>query len=41
VTSFVDLGLLFVGADASLLMLPYGQFNQAAFSLHAQVGVKF
>jgi hypothetical protein len=41
VTSFVDLGLLFVGADANMLLFPYDQFTEAAFSFHAQVGLKF
>jgi hypothetical protein len=47
VTGLVSLGTLFVGADANLLVLPgisygNGQSNtDTAFTLHAQVGVKF
>jgi hypothetical protein len=41
VTGLVDLGPLFVGADVNMLLLPFGQPDQAAFSFHAQVGVRF
>jgi hypothetical protein len=46
VTALVSLGLLFVGADANLLVLPSvatGTGNQVetAFTLHGQVGLRF
>jgi hypothetical protein len=44
VVGLVDLGLLFVGADVNMLLIPslYGtQAAQAAFTFHAQAGVKF
>ncbi len=41
VTGLVGLGLLYVGADANLLVLPSLPSNEVAVSLHAQVGVKF
>ena len=38
----VGLGLLFVGADINALFFPGATYaSQAAFSLHAQVGIKF
>jgi hypothetical protein len=41
----VGLGIFFVGADANVLLLPSlsvpGTGNQAAFTLHGQIGVKF
>lgn len=41
VTGLVGLGLFFVGADANVLLFPTLSNSQAAFSLHAQIGVKF
>jgi len=41
VTGLIGLGLLYVGADANVLVLPSAPNSQAAFSLHAQIGVKF
>lgn len=41
VTVLVDLGLLFVGADANMVMFPNTNYSQAAFTFDAQVGVKF
>jgi len=41
VTALIGLGLLFVGADANVLLLPTLSGNQAAFSIHGQIGVQF
>jgi hypothetical protein len=41
VTALVSFGLLFVGADANLLVFPGLNNSQAAFTLHGQVGVTF
>jgi hypothetical protein len=41
VTGLIGLGLLFVGADANVLLLPTLSSNQAAFSIHGQIGVQF
>ena len=41
VTGLIGLGLLYVGADANVLVLPSLPSSQAAFTLHAQIGVKF
>jgi hypothetical protein len=47
VTALVSLGDVFVGADANVLVLPNiaspggGNTTEAAFTLHAQVGVRF
>ena len=41
VTGLIGLGLLFVGADANVLLLPTLSGNQAAFSIHGQIGVQF
>jgi len=42
VTGLVSLGLVFVGADANLLIILHAQQgSQAAFTLHGQVGVRF
>jgi len=41
VTGLIGLGLFFVGADANALFFPSAPNSQAAFSIHAQVGVKF
>jgi hypothetical protein len=40
-TALLGFGLLYVGADANALFFPSLPDNQAAFSLHAQAGVKF
>jgi opacity protein-like surface antigen len=41
VTALIGLGLLYVGADANALFFPGLANSQAAFTLHAQIGVKF
>jgi hypothetical protein len=41
VTGLVALGSLLVGADANALFLPGLNNSNAAFTLHAQVGIKF
>lgn len=41
VTGLVTLGSLFVGADANLLDFPGLADSNVAFTLHAQVGLKF
>jgi hypothetical protein len=41
VTGLIGLGLFFVGADANALFFPGLSNSQAAFSIHAQLGVKF
>jgi hypothetical protein len=45
VTGLIGLGLLYVGADANVLLMPSmsipGVGNQAAFTIHGQVGLQF
>jgi len=41
VTGLIGLGLLYVGADVNALLFPGLANTNAAFSLHAQIGVKF
>ncbi|HTQ44405.1 MAG TPA: hypothetical protein VMI75_16705 [Polyangiaceae bacterium] len=41
VTGLVSLGMLFVGADANVLVFPGLANSNAAFTLHGQVGLKF
>jgi hypothetical protein len=41
VTALVGFGLLYAGADANVLFFPGADESLAAFSLHAQVGVRF
>ena len=41
VTGLVALGSLLIGADANALFLPGLNNGNAAFTLHAQVGIKF
>jgi hypothetical protein len=40
VTGLIGLGLLYVGADANALFFPGLANSQAAFTLHAQIGIK-
>jgi len=41
VAALVDLGTLFVGGDVGMLLFPNSNYEQAAFSFDAQVGIKF
>lgn len=41
VTGLITLGMLFVGADANVLVFPGLANSNAAFTLHGQVGLKF